>query len=89
MRVRNVAGNAEWLKVTDLDNFFSVYKTVAGEYAYNLNSSLYVTPSGGSLKRFTCDCEMHWPLISYRIYGTTRLAWLLLALNGVKLPDMF
>lgn len=32
---------------------------------------------------------MHWPLISYSIYGTTRFAWLLMKLNGVKAEDTF
>lgn len=32
---------------------------------------------------------MHWPLISYIIYGTTRLAWLLMKLNNVDVKDMF
>ena len=32
---------------------------------------------------------MHWPLISYVIYGTTRLAWLLMKLNGVGPEQAF
>lgn len=32
---------------------------------------------------------MHWTLISYKIYGTTRLAWLLLKLNNVQTKDIF
>ena len=32
---------------------------------------------------------MHWPLISYKIYGTTRLAWLLWKVNEVGPIDTF
>ena len=32
---------------------------------------------------------MHWTLISYKIYGTTRLAWLLWKVNNVPIADTF
>ena len=32
---------------------------------------------------------MHWTLISYKIYGTTRLAWLLWKANNVQMADTF
>ena len=46
---------------------------------------MYITVNKSSLPKFTCDYAMHWPLISYKIYGTTRLAWLLWKLNDVDL----
>ena len=32
---------------------------------------------------------MHWPLISYMLYGSTRFAWLLLKINNVSTADVF
>lgn len=32
---------------------------------------------------------MHWPLISYKIYNSTRLAWLLWKVNNVSMIDTF
>ena len=33
--------NDSYLKLTDLDNFFNVYKDKRGNYVFNLNNSLY------------------------------------------------
>jgi len=32
---------------------------------------------------------MFWPLISYNLYKTTRLAWVLMKINNVQVEDMF
>jgi hypothetical protein len=32
---------------------------------------------------------MHWPLISYKLYGTTRLVWLLWKLNDIEPTNIF
>jgi len=36
-----------------------------------------------------CDIDSTWTLLSYKLYGTTRLAWLLMKLNKVKAKDVF
>ena len=56
---------------------------------YNLNNALYINVDPSKLPEFICDHEMHWPLASYRIYGTTRLAWLLWKLNGIDASNVF
>jgi len=78
-----------WLKITDLENMFEVYVDGKGQYAYNLNETMYIDVPDSLLSEFTCDCVMHWPLISHKIYGTTRLAWLLQKINKVQPEDMF
>ena len=79
----------QFLKIHDLENMFDVFSDRKGNNVCNLNKSLYVAVDIDALPDFTCDYEMHWTLISYKIYGTTRLAWLLWKLNGVNAKDIF
>ena len=82
----------DYMKITDFDNFFNVYQnesTDKKEYRFNLNNTLYLVCDDSELSLFECTCNCHWPLISYKIYGTTRLAWLLMKVNGVKAQDVF
>lgn len=78
-----------YLKITDFDNFFNVYLDKYGNKVYNLNSTLYFLDNLESLPLFTLKHDLQWTLISYQIYGTTRLAWLLMKLNEVKCRDVF
>lgn len=75
------------LKITDLENAFDVYVDKNLNNVFNLNKSIYITIDKGQLPVFQCKHAMHWTLISYHIYGTTRLAWLLWKVNNVKLED--
>lgn len=81
--------SADYLKVTDLDNFFNIYRDGRGRYYYNLNSSVYFDIAPSAMKQYICDYDMHWPLISYKLYGTARLAWLLMQVNNVGQKDLF
>ena len=54
-----------------------------------MNASLYLDAADDILLDYICDYDMQWPLLSYKIYGTTRLAWLLMKLNKVKPADVF
>lgn len=77
-------------KTTDLENMFDINADVRDRLWFNLNEGLYVSAPDGAVKTYECQyAEMHWPLISYVLYGTTRLAWLLMKLNGVGVEDMF
>lgn len=78
-----------FLKIHDLENFFDVRVDQKGNRVFSLNKTVYVDADYGRLPEFVCDQTMHWPLISYRLYGTTRLVWLLWKLNNVKAEDMF
>ena len=77
------------LKVTDFENFFDIHVDRRQKDMFNLNTTLYISTSASSLPTHTCTTNCFWPLISYKIYGTTRLAWLLMKLNGVTADDVF
>ena len=78
-----------YLKITDLDNFFDVMIDKRGNTVYDLNKTLYIDVDPKLLPEFECTHEMHWTLISHKIYGTTRLAWLLWKLNRVDASTIF
>lgn len=80
----------DYWKTTDFENLFDINSDRLGRYGFNLNENLYLDIPDSALNTYTCQySEMHWPLISYIIYGTTRLAWLLMKLNNVSVKDMF
>ena len=87
MRIKDF--NKDYTKYTDLDNMFNIHQDKKGNYIFNYNSTLYLDIPEKNLKFFTTDCDMHWPLISYKIYKTTRLFWLLMKLNGIDAKRSF
>lgn len=76
-------------KITDLEHMFNVYQDSNSNYKYNLNTALYIEAPDSRCSHFTVSYDCHWPLVSYNIYGTTRLAWLLMKLNDVKATNVF
>lgn len=76
-------------KIVDLENLFSVYLNKKDDYFFNLNETIYVNIDKRNLKTFVVDHALDWPVISYRLLKTTRLAWLLMKLNDVKQRDIF
>lgn len=81
--------NRSYLTISDLENIFKVYPDKKQNFVYNLNSSLFFDIDENSLEVYKLKHNMHWPLISYKLYGTTRLAWLLMKLNNVTTKDVF
>lgn len=79
----------QYLKITDLENMFNVYQDKNGFYFFNLNDTLYINTDVSAVEYKTLDHPMHWPTISYVIYGTTRLAWLLLKVNDIGADEVF
>lgn len=77
------------LKITDLENMFTVHTDDKHNRVFNLNETLYINAAKSALEEYECKSEMHWTLLSYNIYGTTRLAWLLCKLNGVTASNIF
>lgn len=77
------------LKITDLENIFGVYQDKRKNLVYDINETLYINVDKSILSMFICDCDMHWTLISYKLYGTTRLAWLLWKINDVQPQNIF
>lgn len=75
-------------KITDFEYFFDIYN-VNSIYRFNLNNSIYFDVNQDSFLYYTLTTDMHWPLISYKIYGTPRLAWLLMKINNVTAKNVF
>lgn len=78
-----------WNKITDLENIFHIYYDNRQNAYYNLNATLYVNVPPEYIQLHICDCDSTWTLLSYKLYGTTRLAWFLMKLNKVKAKDVF
>lgn len=90
MRIKDIdTDNTLKLKTGDLDNLFSVYRDKLGRYNANLNETLYLDIPKSELDLFIPDYDMHWSLISHKLYGTTRLAWLLIKINKVTPNSIF
>lgn len=79
----------EWNKISDLENMFNIYQDDDQNLKYNLNQTLYLNVNPSSLLTYTLKHQMYWPLISYKIYGTTHLAWLLMKVNRVPAKYIF
>lgn len=75
------------VKFTDLENFFNVYRDKNDYYHYNLNSTVYLSVPPSRMKSYVCQHDLHWTTISYNLYGTVRLAWVLMKLNNIT-PDI-
>ena len=71
------------VKFDDLENFFNVYQDKYNYFYCNLNSTIYVSIPSNRLKTYVCQHDIHWPTISYNLYGTVRLAWLLMKINNI------
>ena len=78
-----------YLKITDLENIFDVFTDKRDNAVFNLNESLYINVDPSVLPEHICSSEMHWTTLSYILYGTTRLAWLLMKINNVDAKDVF
>lgn len=74
---------------TDLENSFTVTADENGFYKFNLNTTIVLDPKNGQFKYMRLTNDMAWPLISYKIYGDTREAWMLMKINEVAFDDVF
>lgn len=89
LRIKDFGESKDFLKFTDFDNFFYVYKDKRQNYVYNLNKSLYLEINDNIVENYQITHNMYWPVVSYKIYGTTHLAWLLMKLNKVDAKNLF
>lgn len=76
-------------QTADFDHFFNIYKDKNGNYVYNLNSTLYIDVPESRYQTYVLTHDLHWPIISYKLYNTTHLVWFLLKINNVKYSDVF
>lgn len=84
MKIKDFQEQGKEVSGVDLDNFFEVYLDKRGNYAYNLNSKLGLDVSGSTLGTYVLTHDLHPTIVSYNIYGTPRLAWLISEINGIR-----
>ena len=73
-----------------MDKYFSLFIDEEGRWQYNLNSTVYIVDIPDEVcEWYTCPTDMHWPTISNIKYGSPRLAWFLMKLNGVRDQNIF
>lgn len=89
MKLTDIISREENLKVTDLENMFKVHVDKKDNYVLNLNETLYVNMPKDRLQIYIPDHPQFWALISYELYKTTRLDWLLMKINGVSPINVF
>lgn len=77
----------DYLKISDLENMFDIYLDNKNNYKYNLNNTIYLNDL--NIQYYILSTEAHWTTISYLLYGTTRLAWLLMKINNISAKDIF
>ena len=72
-----------------LSNALNV-EVVANNYVYNIMRTLYILDvdfiENNYFQYYRVNENETWNSISYNIYGTNRLYWLILKLNGIKDP---
>ena len=81
--------NFNYLELQDFENILNINYVDNKYYLYDLNSTLYISGNTEEIENFVLKTDAHWPLISYLIYGTTRLWWLLCKLNNANINDIF
>ena len=89
MKLIDIISKTENLKVTDIENMFNVHVDRKDNYVFNLNETIYVNVPLDSTKIYIPDHPQFWALISYELYQTTRLDWLLMKLNGIDCKEIF
>lgn len=65
---------------TDVERLMSYYN-VDGKVRCNLNTGLNIEADDDAYETFHLTTSMFWPQISYLIYGTSSLYWLLELIN--------
>lgn len=75
----------------NMANFFKIgYDTVKQKYFYNINKSVYFHDLNNiyinNFITYTVQNKDTWPLISYKMYGTIELWWLICKVNSITNP---
>lgn len=76
------------LQSTRYENIFKIYYNEDGLPFYNLNRSI-VFPNNldpGLFNVFVYDAPLQWPILSYKLYQTIYLWWMIIEVNNIKNP---
>lgn len=68
------------IESTDIESLLTYY-TIDGQLKCNLNTGITITTNDLAFEMFHVTTSMFWPQISYLIYGTSSLYWLLQQIN--------
>jgi len=76
------------LATENYENIFQVYQDDTGRYFYNLLQNIHIPDNlpGGYYNDYTIKYDDTWPLISYRVYETPNLWWIIVAANSILNP---
>ena len=68
------------------ENFFNIYETDQGYRFYNLlkNISIFASNNSEIEQEYISDYTDTWYSISYRVYGTLNLWWLICLVNNIQ-----
>jgi hypothetical protein len=78
------------IEIVDFENMFNIYEDKKTKsYKYNLNESLYINIDLNQCEKYKLTTDAFWPLISYKLYDTTKLYWLLMKINRISGKDIF
>lgn len=85
---QNEIGNLPPLESTRYENIFNVYRTRSGHYYYNLAKTISFPDnvSDEYFDLYELPPGTYYTTLSYNIYGTIDLWWLILIANNIRNP---
>jgi len=87
---QNYISNLPNLDIYRYENIFKVYQTQDGnkDYFYNIIKNILVPNNINNNSFFTITYQANTPFttLSYQIYGTTYLWWLICIVNNIRNP---
>ena len=65
------------------ENIFKVYSNEDGQFFYNINNKIVIpeTLDETIVNKIRLDRDLAWTILSYKLYNTMNLWWLLFLLN--------
>jgi len=76
------------LKRENYENIFNVYTEEDGHYYYNLLQTVVIPDNlpAGYYDSYNVTYGDTWPFISYKVYNTPNLWWVILSVNNIINP---
>lgn len=86
--LQNQINNLPKLAVENYENIFQVYTDQDDRYFYNLLQSIKIPTNlpKGYYDTYITTYSDTWPFISYKVYQTPNLWWMIVAANNILNP---
>jgi len=70
------------------ENVFNIYTETDGHYFYNLLQTIVIPDNlpAGYFNTYNITYGDTWPFISYKVYNTPNLWWVILSVNNINNP---